>query len=349
MMNEPTQKMGHRAAKRVQTTGRAGGLRGAWLALGGALLCASAAWSQSSAPEAYPSRPLKIVVPFGAGSGTDTATRLLAQRLEAALKQPVVVENRPGANGAIASTAVARASADGLTLLMGTNSTHGANPGLVAKLGYDPIKDFIPVGMVATFSSFLVVHPTVPARNPAELLALIKANPKAVSFAAGNTSSLMMGEMFARRAGAEMLRVPYQSNPLGLTDVIAGRVQVMFPDIASSVAHVKSGAVRALGVVSLGGRSTQAPDIPTLGEAGVADFNFVGWIGLFVPASTPEPIVKRLAEEIERLVKTAEISQRLQQLGADPRWMGPAEFGPFVRSEVERLPRLLQSMGVQPQ
>ena len=348
-MNEPTQKMGHRAAKRVQTTGRAGRLKGAWLALSGALLCASAAWSQSPAPEAYPSRPLKIVVPFGAGSGTDTATRLLAQRLEAALKQPVVVENRPGANGAIASTAVARASADGLTLLMGTNSTHGANPGLVAKLGYDPVKDFIPVGMVATFSSFLVVHPTVPARNPAELLALIKANPKAVSFAAGNTSSLMMGEMFARRAGAEMLRVPYQSNPLGLTDVIAGRVQVMFPDIASSVAHVKSGAVRALGVVSLGGRSTQAPDIPTLGETGVADFNFVGWIGLFVPAGTPEPIVKRLAEEIERLVKTAEISQRLQQLGADPRWMGPAEFGPFVRSEVERLPRLLQSMGVQPQ
>jgi tripartite-type tricarboxylate transporter receptor subunit TctC len=349
MMNEPTQKMGHRAAKRVQTTGRAGRLKGAWLALSGALLCASAAWSQSPAPEAYPSRPLKIVVPFGAGSGTDTATRLLAQRLEAALKQPVVVENRPGANGAIASTAVARANPDGLTLLMGTNSTHGANPGLVAKLGYDPIKDFIPVGMVATFSSFLVVHPTVPARNPAELLALIKANPKAVSFAAGNTSSLMMGEMFARRAGAEMLRVPYQSNPLGLTDVIAGRVQVMFPDIASSVAHVKSGAVRALGVVSLGGRSTQAPDIPTLGETGVADFNFVGWIGLFVPAVTPEPIVKRLAEEIERLVKTAEISQRLQQLGADPRWMGPAEFGPFVRSEVERLPRLLQSMGVQPQ
>jgi tripartite-type tricarboxylate transporter receptor subunit TctC len=349
MMNEPTQKMGHRAAKRVQTTGRAGRLKGAWLALSGALLCASAAWSQSPAPEAYPSRPLKIVVPFGAGSGTDTATRLLAQRLEAALKQPVVVENRPGANGAIASTAVARANPDGLTLLMGTNSTHGANPGLVAKLGYDPIKDFIPVGMVATFSSFLVVHPTVPARNPAELLALIKANPKAVSFAAGNTSSLMMGEMFARRAGAEMLRVPYQSNPLGLTDVIAGRVQVMFPDIASSVAHVKSGAVRALGVVSLGGRSTQAPDIPTLGETGVADFNFVGWIGLFVPAGTPEPIVQRLAEEIERLVKTAEISQRLQQLGADPRWMGPAEFGPFVRSEVERLPRLLQSMGVQPQ
>ena len=159
----------------------------------------------------------------------------------------------------------------------------------------------------------------------------------------------MMGEMFARRADAEMLRVPYQSNPLGLTDVIAGRVQVMFPDISSSIAHVKSGSVRALGVVSMGGRSTQAPDIPTLAEGGVADFNFAGWIGLFAPAGTPEPIVKRIAEEVERVVKTAEVSQRLQQIGADPNWMGPAQFQPFVRSEVERLPRLLASIGVKPQ
>ena len=162
-------------------------------------------WAQAT-PEPYPSRPLKIVVPFGPGSGTDTATRMLAQRLEVALKQAVVVENRPGANGAIASVAVARAAPDGLTLLMGTNSTHGANPGLVAKLGYDPIKDFVPIGMIATFSSFLVVHPSVPARTPAELIALIKADAKGLSFAAGNTSSLMMGEMFARRAGAPMLR-----------------------------------------------------------------------------------------------------------------------------------------------
>lgn len=316
-----------------------------WLA---AALLASTAWAQPTA-EPYPSRPVKIVVPFGPGSGTDSATRLLAQRLEAGLKQSVLVENKPGANGSIATVAVARSAPDGLTLLMGTNSTHGANPGLVAKLGYDPVKDFVPVGMVATFSSFLVVHPSVPARTPAELMAYAKAHPGALSFAAGNTSSLMMGEMFARRAGAEMLRVPYQSNPLGLTDVIAGRVQVMFPDISSSVAHVKSGAVRALGVVSMGGRNAQAPDVPTLAEAGVSDFNFVGWIGLFAPAGTPEATVKRIAEELERAVKNPEVAQRLQQLGADPQWMGPAQFQPFVRSEVERLPRLLSSIGIQPQ
>ena len=318
-----------------------------WSLVAAALIACAGAAAQSAVD--FPNRPIKIVVPFGAGSGTDTATRLLAQRLEAAFKQSVVVENRPGANGSIASVAVARAPADGLTLLMGTNSTHGANPGLMAKLGYDPLKDFVPVGMVATFSSFLVVHPSVPARTPAELMAYAKAHPKTLSFAAGNTSSLLMGEMFARRAEADMLRVPYQSNPLGLTDVIAGRVQVMFPDISSSIAHVKSGAVRALGVVSMGGRSVQAPDIPTLAEAGVADFNFVGWIGLFAPAGTPDPVVKRIADELERLVKSPEIAQRLQQIGADANWMGPAQFAPYVRSEVERLPRLLSSMGVQPQ
>lgn len=326
--------------------------RGHWrrnlLALSVMVLLSTGLWAQATS-EPYPSRALKIVVPFGPGSGTDTATRMLAQRLEAVLKQSVVVENRPGANGSIASLAVARAAPDGLTLLMGTNSTHGANPGLVAKLPYDPVKDFVPIGMVATFSSFLVVHPSVPARTPAELMALIKADAKGLSFAAGNTSSLMMGEMFARRAGAPMLRVPYQSNPLGLTDVIAGRVQVMFPDISSSLAHVQSGSVRVLGVVSMGGRSAQAPDVPTLAEGGINDFNFVGWIGLFAPAGTPDAIVRRLGEELERLVKTPEVAQRLQQIGADPRAMGPAEFGPFVRSEVDRLPRLLAAIGVLPQ
>lgn len=345
-MHHNTHGVNHRsrphglAALRGRLLGRSVCLVAAWLGM--------AAWAQAPA-DAYPARPVKIVVPFGPGSGTDTATRLLAQRLEAAFKQPVVVENRPGANGVIASTAVARAPADGLTLLMGTNSTHGANPGLVAKLGYDPVKDFAAVGMVATFSSFLVVHPSVPARTPAELVAHLKANPKALSFAAGNTSSLMMGEMFARRAGAEMLRVPYQSNPLGLTDVIAGRVQVMFPDISSSIAHVRSGAVRALGVVSMGGRSSQAPEVPTLAEAGISDFNFVGWIGLFAPAGTPEPVLKRVSEELEKILKDPEVAQRLQQIGADPQTMAPGPFQAFVRSEVERLPRLLASIGVQPQ
>ena len=312
----------------------------AWLALAGG----------AQAADPYPNQPVKIVVPFGPASGTDTATRLLAQHLQTALKQTVTVENRAGANGSIAAAAVARAAPDGLTLLMGTNSTHGANPGLMAKLGYDPAKDFVPVAMVATFSSLLVVHPSVPAKNAAELIAYAKANPKTLSFATGNTSSLIMGEMFARRAGVEMLRVPYTSNPAGLIDVIAGRVQLMFPDIASSQAHVKAGTLRALGAVTLGGRSPLAPELPTVAEAAsLPDFNFIGWIGLFVPAGTPDAAVKRIAEETEKIIAVPEVKQQLLQLGAETRWMGPAEFRTFVRSELVRLPKVLQDIGVQPQ
>ena len=299
--------------------------------------------------DVYPSRPVRIVVPFGPGSGTDIATRLVAQHLEAAVKQSVVTDNRPGASGSIAAAAVARATPDGYTLLMGTNSTHGANSGLIAKMTYDPIKDFVPVGLVGIFSSFLVVNPALPVRTPAELIAYGKANPKALTFAAGNTSSLIMGEMFGRGAGIEMLRVPYTSNPAGLTDVIAGRVSVMFPDIGSSIAHVKAGSVRALAVVSLGERSPQAPELPTVAESVLPNFHFVGWIGLFAPAGTPAPVLARIVAEMQKIMVLPEVAQRFQQMGADAKWIGPAEFRSFVGNEVTRLPKILADIGVQPQ
>lgn len=308
---------------------------------------ASAAFAQTSDP--FPARPLRIVVPFGAGSGTDLGTRLVAQHLEAALKQSVVTDNRPGANGVIATTAVARAAPDGYTLLMGTNSTHGANPGLVAKLPYDPIKDFVPVGLVGVFSSFMVVHPGLPVRTPAELVAYARARPKEITFAAGNTSSLIMGEMFARGTGIEMTRVPYKSNPDGLTDVIAGRVSVMFPDIGSSLAQVKAGNVRALATVTMGERSPMAPELPTVAQTVLPNFHFVGWIGLFAPAGTPASVVGRLAAEMQKVMVLPEVVQRFQQMGAEARWMGPDEFRTYVASEVVRLPKILAEIGVQAQ
>lgn len=305
-------------------------------------------FAQAQTAEPYPSRPVRIVVPYGPGSGSDTATRLLGQHLEAALKQPIVTDNRAGANGSVGTSSVARAAPDGYTLLIGTNSTHGANSGLIAKLPYDPIKDFVPISLIGVFSSFLAVHPSLPVKTPAELIAYGKANPKALMFAAGNTSSLMMGEMFARRSGIEMLRVPYPSNPAGVNDLIAGRVNVMFPDIASSIAHVKAGSIRALGTVTLGDRSSSAPELPTVGET-VPNFNFVGWIGLFAPAGTPAPIVARLSEEVKKALGKPDMIQRLEQLGAEPKWMAPAEFNTFVNAEVVRLPKMLADIGVKPQ
>ena len=326
------------------------GVKRAWLLAAGIVLALHAhPGLAQTAPDAFPSRPVRIVVPFGPGSGTDIATRMIGQHLEAALKQPVVTDNRPGANGSIAATAVARAPADGYTLLMGTNSTHGANSGLMAKLPYDPIKDFVPVGLVGIFSSFLVVNPALPVRTPAELVAYGKANPKALTFAAGNTSSHIMGEMFARSTGIEMLRVPYTSNPAGVTDVIAGRVSVMFPDISSSIAHVKSGSLRALAVVTLGERSPMAPELPTVAETVVPNFHFVGWIGLFAPAGTPAAAVARLSAEMQKIMAMPEVAQRFQAMGAEAKWTTPADFRSFVGNEVQRLPKILADIGVVPQ
>ena len=178
------------------------------LAAGLLLACGFGPLPFAAAADPFPSKPIRIVVPFGPGSGSDTATRILGQHLGTALRQSVVIDNRPGASGSIAAVAVAHAAPDGHTLLLGTNSTHGANPGLIAKLPYDPLGEFVPIALVGVFSSFLVVHPALPVRTPAELVAYAKANPKALTFASGNTSSLIMGEMFSRGLGIEMLRVP---------------------------------------------------------------------------------------------------------------------------------------------
>ena len=260
-----------------------------------------------------------------------------------------VVENRPGANGSIAAQAVARSPADGYPLLMGTHSTDGAHPGLFKSLPYDPAKDFVPVTMVGIFPSMRVVHPSVPVRTVAELRAYAKANPGTLSHATGSASSLIMAERFKRDAGVDVLQVKYPSNPPGLLDVVGGRVSMMFPDIASALAQVRSGAVRPLAVVSLGGRSTLAPDLPTMPEAGMAGFEFVGWIGLIAPAGTPAPVVERIAAETGKVLAMPEVKSRLEAIGAEARTMGPSDFRTCVDGELESTPKLLRAVGVQPE
>lgn len=311
-------------------------------ALGGAL---------PARAQGFPAQPIRIVVPFGPGSGTDIGTRILGQHLGPALGQAITVDNRPGAAGTIAAVHVAQAAPNGYTLLMGTNSTHGANSVLQANLPYDPVRSFVPVSPVGLFPAFLAVHPSVPANTVAELIAHGRANPGALTFATGNTTSLMMGEGFARQAGLQVVRVPYASNPPALTDVIAGRVSMMFPDIASSLPHIRAGRLRPLAVVSLNAqRSPAAPEIAPIEEAGITGLDVgVGWIGLFAPAGTPDAAVQRLAGEVSRIVATAEVRAQLQQAGVQANPMAQAEFQAFVARQVERTTTFLREIGVRPE
>lgn len=299
-----------------------------------------------SAQDAYPSRTITIVVPFGPGSGTDVGARLLGQKLSDTLGQSVVIDNKPGANGSIAAAYVAKAKPDGYTLFMGTNSTHGANPALMREMGYDPIKNFAPITRVATFTSIIVVNPKLPVKNMQELLAYGKTHE--LSLATGNASGVVMSETLARQVGWKLLRVPFKSNPNAMTEVIAGRVDSMFTDIAAASAQIKAGTLRPI-VVTSKQRSVLLPDLPTIAETAVADYDLSGWIALFAPAGTPRPIIDKLNAEVTKALTSSDVRTRLLDLGAEPSPMPVAEFGTWVQQEVNKWSRLVKEAGIQPE
>ena len=237
-----------------------------------ALAAASMLAAFSAAAQTWPTRPITLVVPFAAGSGSDTGARIVGEYLGAALGQRLVVENRVGAVGAIGAAAVARAQPDGYTLLVGTNSTHGSNPALLATMPYDPIKDFVPIVRVGIFTYFVVVNPGLPIRSMADLVAEAKAKPDQLSYGSGSSTSLVMAETFLRGVGIKALRVPYTSNPPALTDIIAGRVSFMFVDVSTSISHVREGALRAIAITSPT-RSSVVPDVPTIKETVLPNFD----------------------------------------------------------------------------
>jgi tripartite-type tricarboxylate transporter receptor subunit TctC len=299
-----------------------------------------------SAQEAWPARPVTIVVPFGPGSGTDVGARVLGQRLSESLGQQVVVNNRPGAQGVIAAEFASRAKPDGYTLLMGTNSTHGANPGLFKELRYDPLKGFEPITRVAVFTSIVVANPNLPARSMKDLIAL--GRTKELTLGTGNASGVVMGETLARQVGWKLLRVPFKSNPDAMTEVVAGRVDFMFTDIAAAMGQLKAGTLRPMAVTSKQ-RSTLLPDLPTLAESGAPDYDLSGWIALFAPAGTPRAIVERLNVEVTRALQQPEVRKALTDLGAEPSPMPVAEFGEWVGQEVSKWTRLVREAGIQPE
>ena len=296
----------------------------------------------------YPNRPITLIVPFGAGSGTDAVSRIVAQHLSVALKQNIVVENRPGGNGAIAATYVARSAPDGYTLFMSTNSPHSAAPFLMKNIGYDPIRDFAPLSRVGSFTLMLVVHPDVPVKSVPELVAYARENPGKLSFASGNTSGIVAGETLKAWAGINILHVPYKSVPQALTDVLAGRVSMMFTDLTPGLPHVRSGALRALAITRKA-RSRLLPDVPSLHEAGITDFEVDSWAGLFAPANTPPEILTQLNTEVRKIIDDPEVKAQIARIGFEAFSSTPEELGEFVKVQLGKWSKMIKDAGIEPE
>ncbi|SDD42870.1 Tripartite-type tricarboxylate transporter, receptor component TctC [Cupriavidus sp. YR651] len=302
----------------------------------------------AQAADAYPSRPIRLVVPFAAGSGTDAVARITAKELGDALGQNVVVDNRPGANGAIAAELVAQAAPDGYTLFMTTNTTHSANPSLMKKLPYDPIRDFAPVARMGNLPFMLVVNPKLPVKTVGELIAYAKAHP-GMSYASGNSTGIVSGATLGRMAGVDLLHVPYKSTPPAMTDVIAGQVPMMFVDVAAGIANVKAGKMRALAVTTAQ-RSRLLPELPPIGDTpGLKGFDITSWNGVFAPAKTPQPVIERLNRELSKIAASKEVAPRFEALGFEAFGQTPQQFAGFVAGELVKWTKLVKDAGIQPE
>ncbi|WP_066737274.1 tripartite tricarboxylate transporter substrate binding protein [Cupriavidus sp. D384] len=302
----------------------------------------------AQAADNYPSRPIRLVVPFAAGSGTDAVARITAKELGDALGQNVVVDNRPGANGAIAAELVAQAAPDGYTLFMTTNTTHSANPSLMKKLPYDPIKDFTPVARMGNLPFMLVINPKLPVKTVGELIAYAKAHP-GMSYASGNSTGIVSGATLGRMANIDLLHVPYKSTPPAMTDVIAGQVPMMFVDVAAGIANVKAGKMRALAVTTAQ-RSRLLPDLPPIADTPeLKGFDITSWNGVFAPAKTPQPIVDRLNRELSKIASSKEVAPKFEALGFEAFGQTPQQFTAFVGSELVKWNKLVKDAGIQPE
>ena len=311
------------------------------------VMVAAMAAAVPAAAQKYPSRQITIVVPFGAGSATDAAARMVAQHLQTALGQPEVIENKTGANGTLAANTVARATPDGYTLFLTTNSTHSAIA-LFKSVPYDPIADFTPVARIGSFPSFLAVNPNLPIHTPAELVAYGKANPSKLEYGSGNSTGQVSGEVFKRRMGINMVRVAYRSNPAALTDLIAGHISVMFPDFITGMPHVKAQKIRPIAVLTKD-RNAAMPEVPTLSETVMPGFDTIAWAGLFGPASMPADVVGVLGRELQKIVTTPETRDQLTGTGMEVFWIGPDQFPDYVKSELVKWTSLIKEAGIEPE
>lgn len=301
------------------------------------------------AAEPYPSKPVKIVIGFGPGSGTDILARVLAEELQKTLGQPFVVDNRPGAAAQIAATLVAKAPADGYTLFLTSNSSHSVNPHIVKNLPYDPIADFTPIGGLAFFPFVLAIDPKLPPRTPKEFVDWARANKGNVTYAYGTSAVHIPSAALNKLLELDATGVAYKSSPPATTDVIGGQVSFLVVDLASSQGHIKAGRLRALAVTT-GKRTALAPDLPTIEETlGLRDFDLAAWTGLFGPANLPKEIVDRLSGATQEILNRPAIRERLLSLGAEPTPSDPAAFATLVKRQLEVWGQKVKDAGIQPE
>jgi tripartite-type tricarboxylate transporter receptor subunit TctC len=302
-----------------------------WLAL---FFCAVA--FTATAQEAYPSRPLRFILPFPPGGGTDILGRIIAERLAANLGQPVVIENRGGAGGNVGAEAAARSAPDGYTIVLAAPSL-AISPSLYSKLNYDPLKDFAPVSLVATVPNVMVTHPSVAAQTLQEFIALARSRPGGMNFGSGGsgTSNHLAGELFNIVTGAKLVHVPYKGVNLAMNDVLSGQIHLVVIGVPAAAPHIKAGRLRALALIAPQ-RAAALPDVPTVDEAGLKDFEVTTWYGVLAPAGTPRPILARLNSELVKIMHAADTKERLAAMATDPRTSTPEEFAAYLRQEIAK-------------
>ncbi len=299
-----------------------------------------------AAAQAFPSKPITIIVPFAAGGTTDILARIIAQGMGAELGQSVVVDNRAGAGGNIGGQVAARAPADGYTLFMGTVGTHAINAALYKKMPFDPVKDFAPLTRVANVPNLLVANPAQPFKTVQELIAYAKANPGKVNFgSSGNGSSIhLSGELFKSMTKVDMQHVPYKGSAPAVTDLLGNQIAIMFDNMPSAIQHVRSGKLRAIAVTTAK-RSTELPDVPTIAEAGVPGYEATSWFGMFAPAATPAPVVAQLNATLVKVLAQPDIKKKLAEQGAEAAGETPAQFADFIQKESVKWGRVVKESG----
>jgi len=307
-----------------------------------ALLAAFAA----PAAQNYPAKPIRIIVAYTPAGTTDILARLVGQKFTEEWKQPVIVENRPGANGNIGTEVAAKSAPDGYTLLMTTAGPHGINPTLYRKLPFDAVKDFAPISLVAMVPNILVVNPALPVKNVKELIQLAKSKPGGLSFGSpgvGSTGQLSM-ELFKTMTGTNLVHIPYKGSAGVLTDLVSGQIQVAIDNMPPYLPQVRAGKIRALAVTTAK-RSRAVPDLPTIAEAGVPGYEAAAWFGLLAPAGTPRDIVDKLAEETAKILGMPDVREKLAAQGAEPVGNSPEAFGAFVRAEIAKWAKVIKESG----